>query len=49
MYVNRVLVATSTERQQDYALEADFPEAPTKNEITLALFDLTTNREIDRV
>ena len=49
VYVNRVLIATNSERRMDYALAADFPEAPTKNEITIVLIDLSSNREIDRV
>ena len=49
VYVNRVLVATSMEIRQDYVLAADFPEAPTKNEITLVLINPSSNREIDRV
>ena len=46
--VNRVLVATSTKYRQTYVLAADFPEAPTKNEVTILLIDPSSDREIDR-
>ncbi len=48
VHVNRVLVATSTKYRQTYVLAADFPEAPTKNEVTILLIDPSSNREIDR-
>jgi hypothetical protein len=49
VYINNVIVHTSKERSKDFAVEADFPEIPTKNEITIKLVDASTNREIERV
>ena len=49
VYINNVLVDASKACSKDYALAADFPEIPTKNEIIIKLVDASTDREIERV
>ena len=49
VYINGVAVTTSTERRHDFVLDAAFPEAPIKNEITLQLVDPSSDRAIDQV
>jgi hypothetical protein len=43
------MVDASKACSKDYALAADFPEIPTKNEIIIKLVDASTDREIERV